>query len=299
MIRSLVYALILACAAWNASAQTGAQSVTVNPFVAIHAAGDSFTMGDGTLGPNVLQTISYNFLITKFLITNSQFERFISDGGYAERDYWTANGWEWKRKIERPAFWNDRRFNGPDQPVVGVSWYEAVAFCNWLSRQEGLPPAYDDSGQADFSAHGYRLPTEVEWEYASAKGSPDQAERIYPWGDEWDPNNAVCRVTPSKAMHTAPVGSRSPQGDTPQELADMSGNVWEWCSDNSQSDGMIADSPSQDRYCFRADSVSEHMMLRGGSWGNDFKNGFRCAFRNYTAIPAARHNVTGFRVVRR
>jgi formylglycine-generating enzyme required for sulfatase activity len=299
MVRFLVYALIFSSAAWNASAQTGAQSATEITFVNISSQGDSFTMGDGILGPNVSLTISYNFSVSKFPVTNAQFGKFVSEGGYEERGYWTANGWEWKRSTQRPAFWNDRKFNKPDQPVVGVSWYEAVAFCNWLSRKEMLAPAYDDSGRADLGAAGYRLPTEAEWEYAAAKGAPDQAERFYPWGDEWDPDGAVSRVPPNKAMFTAAVGSRSPQGDTPQGLADMGGNVWEWCSDNSESDHAIAVSQKADVYSFRSDSPAERMMLRGGSWCNDFKNGFRCAFRNYTAMPGARYNVTGFRIVRR
>lgn len=256
-------------------------------------------MGDGSLGPNVSQTISYNFSISKFPITNGQFGRFVADGGYAERSYWTANGWKWKGRIAEPACWKDGKFNGPDQPVVGVSWYEAVAYCNWLSLKEGLTPAYDARGRASLGASGYRLPTETEWEYVTAKGAPDQAERIYPWGDAWDSKNAVCRVAPARASKTAAVGSRSPQGDTPQGLADMSGNVWQWCSDNAQSDDEIADSPHADRYCFRSDSATEHMALRGGSWWNDFQNGFRSAFRSFTAQPGNSPNVSGFRIVRR
>jgi formylglycine-generating enzyme required for sulfatase activity len=256
-------------------------------------------MGDGPLGPNVSQTISYNYFISKFSITNSQFGRFISDGGYAARSCWTANGWKWKGRITQPAYWKDGKFNGPDQPVVGVSWYEAVAYCNWLSLKEGLTPAYDCSGRASLGASGYRLPTETEWEYAAAKGAPDQAERIYPWGDMWDPKNTVCRVAPARASKTASVGSRSPQGDTPQGLADMGGNVWQWCSDNAQSDDEIADSPHSDRYCFRSDSTAEYMVLRGGSWWNNFQNGFRSAFRGFTTLPGNRHNVKGFRIMRR
>jgi formylglycine-generating enzyme required for sulfatase activity len=78
----------------------------------------------------------------------------------------------------------------------------------------------------------------------------------------------------------------------------MGGNVWEWCSDNSESDRAIVASQKQDLYCFRSDAATERMMLRGGAWCNDFKNGFRCAFRNYTAMPGARYNVSGFRLVR-
>lgn len=299
MIRSVAYALALIYAVFCAAPQAAAQSATDIFFTEICAAGDSFTMGDGSLGPNVSQTLSYNFSISRFPITNSQFGRFIADGGYSERSYWTVNGWAWKGGIAQPAYWKDPKFNGSDQPVVGVSWYEAVAYCNWLSRKEDLTPAYDGCGRADLGASGYRLPTETEWEYAAAKGAPDQAERIYPWGDTWNPKNAVCRVAPARASNTASVGSRSPQGDTPQGLADMSGNVWQWCSDNAQSDDEIADSPRLDRYFFRSDSATEYMVLRGGSWWNDFQNGFRSAFRSFTTQPGNRYRVSGFRIVRR
>jgi len=299
MIRPALFVLGLLCAACCASPRARAQSATEISWIEIHAAGDSFTMGDGSLGPNVAQLISYDFCISKFAITNAQFGGFIADGGYTERKYWTANGWAWKGKIVQPAFWREARFNGPAQPVVGVSWYEAVAFCNWLSLREGLTPVYDDRGQADLGASGYRLPTEIEWEYAAAKGAPGQAERNYPWGDTWDPQNVVSGLSAPKASKPAVAGSRSPQGDTPQGLSDMSGNVWEWCSDNAQADGDIPDSPRSDRYFFQSDSKLQYMVLRGGSWINAFQNGFRSAFRGFSAVPGSRHNVSGFRVVRR
>jgi formylglycine-generating enzyme required for sulfatase activity len=298
MIRCLLCVLALLCANCLFTPRAGAQTAEI-ALVEIQAAGDSFTMGDGTFGPNVSLTFTYDYSISKFPITNLQFGSFIADGGYAERSYWTANGWAWKGRITQPACWKDSKFNGPDQPVVGVSWYEAVAYCNWLSLQEGLTPAYDDSGRASLEASGYRLPTESEWEYAAAKGAPDQAERIYPWGDAWNPKNAVCKVGPSPASRTAVVGSRSPQGDTPQGLADMSGNVWQWCSDNAQGDDGIAASPRSDRYCFRSDSPTDYMVLRGGSWCNDFPNGFRAAFRSFSTKPGNRYNVSGFRIARR
>jgi formylglycine-generating enzyme required for sulfatase activity len=294
----LLSALALLWAACCAPPWVSAQQAVDLILIELRAKGDSFTLGDGTLGPNVSQTISYDFLLSKFAITNAQFGRFIEDGGYAERKYWTASGWAWKGSIAQPAFWKEAKFNGPDQPIVGVSWYEAVAFCNWISLREGLSPAYNDSGRADLGASGYRLPTEVEWEYAAAKGAPDQAERVYPWGDTWDPRNVVSGFSAPKASRSAPVGSRSPLGDTPQGLADMSGNVWEWCSDNAQGDGEIAVSSRSDRYFFRSDAKFEYMVLRGGSWCNSFQNGFRSAFRGYAAVPGSRHNVSGFRIAR-
>ncbi len=268
------------------------------PLITIHAAGDSFTMGDGMFGPKTTETISSDFSMSKFPITNRQFGQFILDGGYAEHSYWTTNGWAWKGRRSEPAYWTNKDFNGPDQPVVGVSWYEAVAFCNWLSAKESLSPAYDSTGHADLRASGYRLPTEVEWEYAAVKGAPGENRRIFPWGDKWDSALAVCQVKPAAATRTANVGSKSPGGDTPQGLADMAGNVWEWCGDNEQGDEEIGRSDSTDRYYFQGDSPGDRFILRGGSWVIDFATGLRSAFRSFSSDPGLRYDVYGFRVVR-
>jgi len=265
-------------------------------FVTIAAAGDTVQMGDGTYGPNVTQTISYTFDISKYLITNGEFAAFVADGGYSQETWWTANGWKWKGKRTQPAYWTSAGFSGPRQPVVGVSWYEAVAFCNWLSAKEGRTPAYDSAGKADLGASGYRLPTEVEWEYAAAKGAPDQQERIFPWGDEGDYQRAVTRLARPRPSKTDVVGARSPLGDTPQGLADMCGNAWEWCSDNYQGDRDIA--AATDRYYFIDDSEDQRFVQHGGSWVIDFPSGLRTRFRSFSSLPGTRYNVQGFRVVR-
>ncbi len=265
--------------------------------IALKAAGASITLGDGTFGPKISESISYDFSMSKYPVTNGAFAQFIADNGYGTRSYWTAHGWAWKGSRTQPQFWASKAFEGSERPVVGVSWYEAVAFCNWLSAKEGLTPAYDDAGRAHLDASGYRLPTEVEWEYASAKGAPDQPERIYPWGDSPEAQNAVSSVPPSEATATEDVQSRSPHGDTPQGLADMSGNVWEWCSDNFQGDPEIAS--VADRYYFVSDSRGERFSLHGGSWVISFLGGLRTRFRNFSSEPDALYNVVGFRVVRR
>ncbi len=262
--------------------------------VTISSAGDSFIMGDGTLGPDVSQTITYNFEISKYEITNGQFAQFIADGGYSNSSYWTTNGWAEKTSEgwTQPKYWTDSNFNGMYQPVIGISWYEAVAFCNWLSEKEGLTQAYNSAGQADIKASGYRLPTQVEWEYAAAKGSSIENERIYAYGDTWDENKLVHSVPPTVTSKTMNVGSKSPTGDTPQGLTDMSGNVAEWCSDNYEQ--FIYS--GTDRYYFVDDQTSTYFICYNGSWNSVFKSGFRCA--NYAGRPSyTRGNFLGFRVV--
>ena len=266
--------------------------------VTIVSGGDSFQMGDGSYGPNppVSETIQAYFNMSTYDITNAMFAQFVADDGYSTQSYWTTNGWAWKGNIIQPNYWSDSGFNSANQPVGGVSWYEAVAFCNWRTVREGRTVAYDAYGQATLSATGYRLPTEVEWEYAAAKGGSSQSERIYAWGDTWDSSKAVCSVPPAAATSTADVGSRSPGGDTPQGLVDMSGNAWQWCSDNYEADAGI--SSGTNRYYFADDSPDSLFIYRGGAWLFTIENRFRCAYRNGYGVPGSRYTSNSFRVVR-
>ena len=128
-----------------------------------------------------------------------------------------VNRWP-DQQFTLPAFWNDPAFNAPSQPVVGVCWFEARAYCLWLSAQAGQL---------------FRLPTEVEWE-AAARGLEN---RHYPWGNDIDATH--CNYLESKLRRTTPVGV-FPQGDTPvffqggqtevASLSDLAGNVWDWIS---------------------------------------------------------------------
>ncbi len=262
--------------------------------ISIYAAGDSFTMGDGSYGPDVPQTISYNFKMLKQEITNAQFQVFIDHGGYytvGYQDYWTTNGWA-QGYIGPEDFVG---FTGPNQPRVGVSWYEAVAFSNWLSLKEGLTPAYNSSGQVNLSASGYRLPTEVEWEYAAAKGASTESERIYSYGSIWDCNKTVNSVSPCSNSTTANVELVT-AADTPQGLSAMSGNAQEWLSDNQQDDGDI--SSGTDRYFFIDDQRLREFSVRGGSWFFWSNNKIRVAYRRFGNAAVSKLSTTGFRVVR-
>ncbi|TMB12517.1 MAG: formylglycine-generating enzyme family protein [Deltaproteobacteria bacterium] len=140
-------------------------------------------------------------------VTNGEFDAFVGGGGYRDRGVWSDAGWQWREAnaVTAPRFWNEeawRDYLGPDQPVVGVSWYEADAFARSL---------------------GMRLPTEAEWERA-ARGEDG---RRFPWGDEWVPENAAHR---GGRRHTLPVRS-IPENRSPHGLYDCAGNVWEWCAD--------------------------------------------------------------------
>ncbi|MFH1362085.1 MAG: SUMF1/EgtB/PvdO family nonheme iron enzyme, partial [bacterium] len=120
--------------------------------------------------------------------------------------------------------------NKADHPVVNVSWFDAIRFCNWLSIANGREVAYtindDNTVEWDRTKEGFRLPTEAEWEYA-ARGLDG---REYPWGNEPpDPSRANYWHDGSPKT-TTPVGSY-PAGKGPFDHLDLAGNVWEWCYD--------------------------------------------------------------------
>jgi formylglycine-generating enzyme required for sulfatase activity len=152
------------------------------------------------------------FYIAKYPVTNAQFAKFIEAGGYTNSDYWTQRGW-WYRNNEswlEPRFWRYSKWNGADCPVVGISWYEAWAFCYWLREVVHQTTI--------------TLPSEQQWQRA-AQGDDG---RIYAWGNRFD--HAYCNTSESKIDKTTSV-KQYPNGISPFGSLDMSGNVWEWCND--------------------------------------------------------------------
>jgi len=223
------------------------------------------------------------YSIAKYPITNAQFAKFIEASGYDEREWWTdagwdvkAKGWAWnssKRKWEatgtpwtEPRYWNDSKWNGAVQPVVGVSWFEAVAFCLWLS---------------DVTGEKIMLPTEDQWQYA-AQGNDGRA---YPWGNTWNGNLCNNNVDNKGIGRTSPVTQYEGKGDSPFGVVDMAGNVWEWCLtdyDNKTND---------------VNSAANNRVLRGGSWNSSVAVVFRCDGR-FGDAPHGWDGSGGFRVSR-
>jgi formylglycine-generating enzyme required for sulfatase activity len=211
--------------------------------------------------------ISYPYWVAKYPVTNAQYARFIQAGGYQQQDYWSKEGWQQREKEgwEQPRDWKGD-FGNPIFPVVGVSRYEAEAYCNWLAKQELTIPI----------PKGYtiRLPTEEEWERA-ARGTDGS---VYPWGDEFD--SVFANTEESDREKRIGIGTTAvctyPQGESPTGAWDMSGNVFEWT--NSWLD--------QER---------KYRVVRGGSWIYDLRYA-RCAYR-YWYFPDSRNHKIGFRVV--
>ncbi len=156
------------------------------------------------------------FEMAKYPVTNAQFAVFIAADGYNQRRWWTDEGWQMKLESgwTQPQFWQDAKWNKPDYPVVGVSWYEALAFCNWLTEVTG---------------ENVRLPTEQEWQRA-AQG--DNTNWYVAWGgsDDDEPRCNWDGLWGWETDGTTPVTRFEGKGDSPYGVVDMTGNVWEWCS---------------------------------------------------------------------
>jgi formylglycine-generating enzyme required for sulfatase activity len=205
------------------------------------------------------------FAIAQYPVTNAQYRFFMLAGGYRTRLWWTAAGWQAREAGQwiQPAFWDDVLFNRDDQPVVGVSWYEAVAYCQWLSAS---------------ILESVSLLTDAQWQFA-AQGTDD---RTYPWGNNWDANRCNHRVGRKTQESTTPVQQYAGVGQSPFGVVDMVGNTWEWCRTSYASGGDAAE----------GDSVR---VMRGGGWSYGSLHGFRCT-HYIGGVPGLRHNAVGFRL---
>lgn len=201
------------------------------------------------------------FAIAKYPITNAQFQTFVDDA-YDNPAWWdySDDAREWRANHPQPT---ETMYPGSHHPRTNVSWYDAVAFCRWISRETN-----DD----------IFLPTEQQWQRA-AQGDTDWA---YVWGDEFDAdlcNNSVEQRSDGTMQVTRFIDSPSPYG-----VVDMCGSVWEWCLTKYATGGIEL-------------KGAESRVLRGGSWQSDHPTFLRVDFRNWHA-PDRRLVNRGFRPVR-
>ncbi|NJP07179.1 MAG: SUMF1/EgtB/PvdO family nonheme iron enzyme [Chloroflexaceae bacterium] len=225
------------------------------------------------------------FWIARYPITVAQYEQFMADGGYAEdgRAWWSARGWQWKEQEQRiaPYQWQCNGYDGPNQPLIGISWYEAMAFGNWIQSrlQEHLPNGYT-----------LRLPTEAEWEAAAAYAGDTSGHcRTYPWGDTPQPTPEHAMYDESKIGHPAPVGICW-QGAAACGALDLAGNIWEWCCSPYEHYPAISHQISTDGL------KNERRALKGGSWLDNITY-VRCAARYWFPLVDLGHGGNGLRLV--
>jgi formylglycine-generating enzyme required for sulfatase activity len=201
------------------------------------------------------------YQIGKYPVTNEQYAAFISQAKHPPPK---KTGWFGTKPPSKKL----------DHPVVGVSWYDALAYCRWLSEQ---------------TDRVYRLPSEAEWEKA-ARGEDG---RVFPWGNEWDAARCNCAN-----IQTTPV-TAYPSGQSPYGCYDMLGNIWEWTTTLWGSDWKISDF----EYPYRADDGRENLeaasnvyrVFRGGSFA-DKTTDLRCSARRWYA-PDHADKRRGFRAV--
>jgi formylglycine-generating enzyme required for sulfatase activity len=247
-------------------------------------------------------TISKHFMMGTTHVTVAQFRAFVNATGYVTEAQkqgtgyaWTGSKWE---KVKGATWLRPGFAQGDDHPVVDVSWNDAMAFCDWLSKTEG---------------RRYRLPTEAEWEYCCRAGTTT----TYWWGDTPDggAGHANCADATARARYpnwpgyfnwtdgyvfTSPVGHFAPNA---WGIYDMTGNAWEWCSDwyGKYPEGDVTDpqGPTAEQATqIRAEDsgvVGPQRVMRGGSWHSRPKHG-RCALRDHE-LPSFRNCIKGFRVV--
>ena len=217
-------------------------------------------------------------------VTNKRYRSFIAALGksselieklneIAQNNKWDTQLAPWLKKgknnlaaLFRSTYDEDRKFGGDDQPVIGITWYAAQAYGFWLSQLEGKPDSY-------------RLPNEVEWQWAAGgiQGTTVREVREYPWpSDKGEPNSKLLNYN-GNVVSTTPVGIY-PEGATPEGLYDIAGNVWEWTDS------------------WWDEQTPSLRVIRGGSWNSPAE---RC-LSNYnlsTAPSDFMGSDVGFRVV--
>jgi formylglycine-generating enzyme required for sulfatase activity len=218
---------------------------------------DASDYGGTTGGVNEIP----DFAIGKYLITNGQYQSFVkAPNGFLNPDWWiySPQAIQWRKDHPHPK---PTAFPGTDLPCTRVSWFDSVAFCNWLASELKVV---------------VRLPTEQEWQRA-AVGDTDWS---YPWGDELDETRANYG---NRLKQVSPVGI-FPNGQSPFGVMDMVGNLWEWCSTI-----WGTESTDLNGYVYR--------VFRGGAWNVSNPEYLRAIDRGEGHSPRGMLNDCGFRIV--
>ena len=227
--------------------------------------GGQFTMGSTNGEANekpTHQVVLNSFYIAEHEVTVAQYKEFVAATGEAmpkgPDEEWMKTHIHTRKFYTSPAktWWGWQS----NFPMHHINWYNAIEYCNWLSAKKGLEKCYviDPKGGwlLDSSKNGYRLPTEAEWEFAARGGNKSK-------GYKYSGSNTASDVAwyDDTSKQKGPMNIKTKK---PNELGiyDMSGNVWEWCSDY-YSAGFYGISPLKNPF---NDKFAIYRVLRGGSW---------------------------------
>ncbi len=261
----------------------GVRAILPAPFDWIDIPAGKVTLTGGGYVPEGGKTFDVPaFAIAKYPTTNAQFQVFVgAPDGYANAEWWdySPGAAAWRKANPKPQ---DRAFPDDDHPRANVTWYEAVAFCRWLSARLNDGSSV---GAQRASPLQITLPTEQQWQRA-AQALPDGRDsgNAYPWGKDWDAMRCNNNVDSKGIGKTTPVTQYEgkTKGDSPCGVVDMTGNVWEWCLTEYETgeDGI---------------NGTNVRLLRGGSWFNTSTSNFRADYRGWVS-PDDRNDFWGFRL---
>ncbi len=295
--------------AWEAKKKLDGSTVETNQMVlvpgGIFQMGDQF--GDGSSDEQPLHSVTLNsFYLGKAEVTKADFAQFVQESGYrttADKEgtaFGLKNG-EWGN--HKGLSWKGMGFPQSDNhPVIGISWYDAIEYCNWLSEKQGLQKVFTISGDkvtCNWTAKGYRLPSEAEWEYAARSGGKKYK---YSWGNG-DPDANIADESVKRQyyywtiwegyddgyVYSSPIRSFRPNE---LYLYDMTGNVREWCWDLYGADYYMISPPFNPK----GPESGFHRVVRGGSW-NLHPGSVRATYRFHLSAGDRRNDV-GFRLAR-
>lgn len=205
------------------------------------------------------------------IVSESDVEYYHWLAGLTAEAFIQERGGQYQIARQTPAAWHNNSFNGANQPVVGVNWYEAMAYTTWLAAMTGQP---------------YRLPTEAEWEWAARRQRPSGSGRRFPWGNQWD--DGRCNNSATRLNRTSTVGM-FPQGATPDGIQDLAGNVYQWTATCFRP---YPYDPADGREDPKAEGLR---VSRGGVWSAGSTHN-RCSCRSHP-FPLFQNERTSFRLV--
>ena len=218
------------------------------------------------------------FRMARLAVTNAEFAAFVEAGGYARREWWSNDGWEWKTDAaqaapnywaRRDGAWFRRRFAqtvrlDPGEPVLHVNWHEANAYCRFAGR---------------------RLPTEAEWEYAASWDAGAREKRRYPWGSA-PPTAALANLESADVTRVDSHGA----GASASGCRQLIGNVWEWTATTFEPyPGFVIDPYKE----YSEPWFGTRKVLRGGSFATT-RRLIRNTWRNFYT-PDRNDIFAGFR----